>query len=192
MNFRAFAATVTIGFVGVSIGDSGQTINWSSAVGSEIFDSEGSMFPSEWTVALGTFGGLGDTFAPMEVNTDDWLANWVPLDTTSYVQAPFPAFQSSVIVSDVDRADEQLYMWFYNNQVGDVTSEWALISEASWVVGSAGELADSQGVGPISIVMQDATSAEWGRTDSIAGGGVRSSAPVSFDLQTHTFENPIP
>ncbi|MEM0897116.1 MAG: hypothetical protein AAGJ79_09515 [Verrucomicrobiota bacterium] len=149
-----------------------------------------------WTIALGTFGQLGDLFAPDESNTADWLANWVELDTTNYSTIPIPAFASSVVLdgtTDIDRADEQVYMWFYNNQVGDTSSEWALISDPSWTIASAAQLNDGQSAPVSTFEMNTASIVRWGGlNDTPSTGGVRTDGTTPFDLQTHTFAPVVP
>ncbi|MEM9479016.1 MAG: hypothetical protein AAGA58_05060 [Verrucomicrobiota bacterium] len=188
IRFSVFAIGVSLLYTTPARSD--QTIDWSSFVGSSLFDSTGDVFSDTWTIALGTFG---DTFEPMVGNTVDWSANWIELDTAVYNDDPPFGFSSSVVISDVDRADEQVYMWFYNNQVGDETSEWALLTDNAWNVASEAELQGGQDVSPETFEMNLAGEVIWGGLNSTpSGGGERSDDPSPFDLQTHTFAPPIP
>ncbi len=193
MNLKTIAAVVIVS--GASIGNTHaeHTINWSAETVSNIVDSFGDTFQSAWTVALGTFG---DSFLPEESNAALWSTNWIELDSTTYGPSGaqgFPTFQSSVVVSDVARANEQVYMWFYSSQVPEYPTEWALISDATWTVGTVAELEAGQPGLIDSWVMQDAGVTHWGGLNSVSSGvGVQNVDPGSYDLQTHGFVNPIP
>ena len=192
MNLKTIAAVVGIGIGGAIFSNANQTINWSANVISVFYDSAGGSFPDSWTIDLGVFT---DPFDPDENNTADWSSNFVVLDTTNLNLGtpPFASFASSVVISDTALADMQLYMWFYNNQLGDETSEWALVTDSSWTVGTEAELLAGQGGPTDTYVLQTGTDVRWGGlNDTPSTGGIRSNDPGTYDLQTHTFPPPIP
>ncbi len=204
MSLRFASLVGAFVFLLTSLSTATHTIHWSADTISEIYDSAAGQFPESWTISIGTFGALGDTFSPDLANTSAWTANWVELDSTNYemVNPPFSTFQGTVAVVDIERANEQVYMWAYNNQAGDETSEWALVTSAAWTMADALDLAPSQ-AGPIDEwILQTGDTAVWGRLNQrlpdtsrfvLEGGGVRlSEPPVSFDLQTQLLVNPVP
>ena len=204
MPLRIFPFLGILGFLQPVVLNAAHTIHWSADAVSEFYDSGAGGLPAPWTISIGTFGALGDVFAPDLSNTSEWAANWVELDSTNYDTSnpPFYTFQSSVVVVDLARANEQVYMWAYNNQLADETSEWALVSSADWTMATTLELAAGQS-GPIDEwVLQTGDTAVWGRLNRrlpdssrvvLEGGGVRFvDAPPTFDLQTQRLVNPVP
>jgi len=87
----------------------------------------------------------------------------------------------------------QAYIWVYNNQAGDETSEWALITERdgldAWKIPSS---TGSQQNFPNQWRVSTATDILFGGINDIDGPGETSSgAPSTFALQTNTFL-PVP
>ena len=134
-NSRLLVA-IAIGFLALVTNGSAQKINWGNASSDSNSDSNGNnLTDATFTFQLGTFATGGPTeFIPDETNTDFWGTNWIALDTASYNQAGPPNedqgfFSDSWIVPDNTYEGFQAYIWVYNNQLGDSTSEWVLITD---------------------------------------------------------------
>ena len=116
---------------------SAQKLNWGGAANDINVDSSNvGLDDATYTFQLGTFTN-GDVplteFIPTPANTDFWGDRWVALDTASYNQEGPPTenegfFADSWTVQDNTYQGFQAYIWIYNNQVGDATSEWVLIT----------------------------------------------------------------
>ena len=118
-----------------------QKINWGNAANDINVDSAGNpLTDATFTFELGVFSNGEPTpteFTPTSSNIDFWGDNWVALDTAAYNQEGPPTpeegfFSDSWIVPNNPNNTYEgfrAYIWVYNNQAGDETSEWVLITD---------------------------------------------------------------
>ena len=117
------------------------TIEFGSTPFGTNIQSNGSSMDESFTFELGTFGG---GFVPTSGNTDQWLANWTPLQdslgntvpdsitdygTTNTIFGPTDGFASSVTLDHNNSPFEigsQGYIWGYDSRDG--TAEWILLT----------------------------------------------------------------
>ena len=173
-------------------------INWGGAAGDINVDSKNvGLTDATFTFQLGTFSDGTSEFTPDANNTDFWGDNWIVLDTADYNQQAPPAdntgfFSSSWEVPNDDFLGYQAYIWVYNNQVGDATSEWVLITDLAgadeWTIPSS---AGSQQNFPTPFRVSTATDVIFGGLNGVDGEGGRTVDPGNFALQTQTFI-PVP
>ena len=127
-----------------------QTISWGTGVGEAFLQSDDTPMDASFAVQLGTFV---DGFSPTSENTSVWTENWRAFDEANtenggYNPAGFvtrlPVMNGDGTTSNTDldvgfdfrsNPDDptQAYMWFFNDKNGDANSEWALVTDASWV-----------------------------------------------------------
>ncbi len=193
----------------VSGGLQAQTINWGSAVFSELVDSSGNTLDDTFVFELGSFV---NNFTPNDSNTEDWMANWQVFDVAAYNGVDevdddgiFGYFTSSVHMNASGTSDSvalspaaisfeglDAYMWVENTDVIKDGTEWMLTRDTSWVFPNA----DSDCCGnalPIEWSTSDlksATALVWGTHGGMKGGGLVSHTG-SFAIQTATFA-PVP
>jgi hypothetical protein len=180
----------------------GQKINWGNAAGDVNIDSHGDPLSATFSFQLGTFvdsagGNPLLQFNPNESNTDVWGANWVPLDTATYNQAAPPNeaqgfFSDSWIPADSTYEGFQAYIWIYNNQAGDASSEWALFTDLggpnAWLIPAS---TGSQQNFPTQWRVSTAVDLIFGGLNSVDGpGGTDAGTPSTFAIQTNTVPEP--
>ncbi len=122
------------------------TINFSSTPFGTNLKSDGSAMDSSFTFELGAFA---NGFVPTAGNTDQWLANWVPVSNSGGVPIPnastqygsinHPVFGTSYdgfaseLTLDHNNSPFQSgsrgYIWGYDSQSGD--SEWILLTNTN-------------------------------------------------------------
>ena len=180
----------------------GQKINWGNAANDANSDSNGdALSDATFTFQLGTFtngDGPPTEFIPDISNTDFWGVRWVALDTAIYNQEDPPDehegfFSDSWIVPDDTYQGFQAYIWGYNNQAGDATSEWVLITDNAgldaWKIPSG---TGTQQNFPDQWRVSTATDPIFGGLNNVDGPGETGpGAPPTFALQTNTFL-PVP
>ena len=171
----------------------GQTVNWGNAANAGVvnFDSDGGALDATYTYSFGVFTG---GFDPGTENPEDWFANWVSLDSATYNE-PAHFFSSTWLVTDDTYSGLQAYIWIYNQTVTvDDATEWLLITDADglggddWMVPGVGD----QTALPVEWRVSEATAPEFGGLNDTQGAGAYSVDPVNFELQTHSFPNPVP
>ena len=175
-----------------------QKINWGSAANDVNSTSIGGFLTdATFTFQLGTFADGASEFIPDETNTDFWGARWVALDTATYNQEGAPNeeqgfFSDSWIVPDNAYQGYQAYIWIFNNQLGNDTSEWVLITDNSGI--DAWKIPNSTGSQqnfPDQWRVSTATDPIFGGLNDVSGPGESTGGPGSFALKTHTFL-PVP
>lgn len=182
-----------------------QTLNWGSAVFSDLVDSQGNTLDSTYVFELGAFA---NGFVPTESNIDLWYGNWQVFDTASYnglEQADddgiYGYFTSTVRMNSDGTSDSpsqtpgalsfeglDAYIWVRNSNLAEEGSEWLLARADTWVFPAAED--DCCGNGPpIEFSTSDLTPTVtplWGSQGGVTGGGQITSIGF-YTLQTATF-----
>jgi hypothetical protein len=171
----------------------GQTVNWGNAASAGVvnFDSDGSALDATYTYSFGVFTG---GFDPGVGDPEDWFSNWVSLDSTTYNElAHF--FSSTWLVTDNTYSGLQAYIWIYNQTVTvDETTEWLLITDGDgfggddWAIPGVGD----QTALPAEWRVSEAAAPVFGGLNDTQGPGAYTVDPGTFELQTHSFLNPVP
>ncbi|MFT5108598.1 MAG: hypothetical protein ACI8XO_000191 [Verrucomicrobiales bacterium] len=171
----------------------GQTVNWGNAANAGVvnFDSDGLALDATYTYSFGVFTG---GFDPDVSDPEDWSSNWVLLDSATYNElAHF--FSSAWLVTDNTYSGLQAYIWIYNQTATvDDTTEWVLITDADgldgddWTVPNVGD----QTALPAEWRVSEAAAPVFGGLDDTQGPGDFTADPGTFELQTHSFPEPVP
>lgn len=172
-----------------------QTINWGNAPTlSDInFDSDGNLLDDTYTFMFGVFDS---TFDPCVEDHEDWFSNWTTLDSVGpgspdgdLYNEPLSFFSSTWFVTDNTYANQQAYIWVANQTSPvDETTEWALISDASWTIPEFTEDHPT----PEEWRVAGATELKFGGLNDVQGDGEFDTDPGTFEIQTHTFPPPVP
>lgn len=174
-----------------------QTLEWGSAVFSQIVDSKGAMLDNTYVFEVGAFA---DTFTPTDANTDDWFANWFAFDRADYSEAN-GYFASTAEMKDDGTSESPFmtaaapsfeglegYIWVRNSDTPSPTTEWFLVTAPAWVFPNATPGCCDNAL-PIQWILSDLTSTdtpEWGSQTGKDGSGA-FTADGTQELQTFTF-----
>ncbi|HSP42840.1 MAG TPA: PEP-CTERM sorting domain-containing protein [Luteolibacter sp.] len=194
--FRTCLATSMLALGATS---QGQTIEWGSYAGIDMFDSAGNVLDDTFVFQLGAFTA---PFTPEASNYQDWFANWMVFDQAVYNEAdgvfmPSPlapqmqpdGTSNSAFLSDGATSFEGLdaYIWIYNSEDPVPGTEWLLVRAADWVFPEYDP--DCCGGFPLQWSISDldpSDTPEWGSHSGSTGPGAYTyNGP--FDLRTHTF-----
>lgn len=188
-SLRGWIFSQVVGAVVLGFSASGQSVNWgnSSSLSAIHFDSSGNETWTDagYTFAFGVFDG---GFDPCLELPEDWSSNWTTLDEASYNEST-SLFQDSFVISDNFYQGRQAFMWIYNNMAADETSEWALVSNDSWVIP---EHAPADHPTPLLWRISDVNEVKFGGAIDSQGPGEFDTDPGTFELQSHTFPPPVP
>jgi hypothetical protein len=209
MKTRNLLASVTLALVALAQPSLSQasTVSWGSDTDSFLFNSSGIPMDNSFTFEIGTFGG---NFVPLATNSADWFSNWKRLDQATasngrfnpgagWVTSNFTILDGSDPSTTTDvttnspfkdaskewQVGDKAYVFAYNTQTISPATEWALISDPTWLL-------------PPSESHSSITS-DWlvnTATQVVMGGngetfvGVRSVDPGIADLQTTVVPEP--
>lgn len=179
--------------------------------GDELYDSQGVALDESFTFEMGIFA---NGFVPTASNLNDWSSNWLVFDAAVADNGWNVPFQYVAVSADLLPTGEssspfasagvfpqnaQAYLWVYNSKSVAFTSEWALVSDFSavgnisnrWIFPSP-PIPDQITPEPFTWSFADADTAIVGALHSGAaeGGGLVSSQPSSFTLQTYQIPEP--
>lgn len=182
-----------------------QTLNWGSAVFSNLVDNNGKTMGDTFVFELGSFV---NGFTPDDTNINDWLANWQVFDAATYngIEEPVDdgiyGYFTSVVNMNADGTSDSpwqtpgatsfegldAYLWVRNSDLAIEGSEWLLTRADNWLFPTADP--DCCGNGPpIEWSTSDLTSSNipvWGSQGGITGGGIISN-PGIYTLQSAAF-----
>ena len=192
---RIFAIIAPMLFLVSAMETKAQTLEWGSAVFSDLVDSHGEELDDSFVFELGTFD-VG--FTPTDSNYGDWFANWRVFDTASY-SAANGYFTSTIDVqgvSDYDSLFEGMsaYIWVRNDSTPGTNTEWFLgrksVGPEAWVFPDLDpDCCPTGEVTQWSITSLGGEPPVWGNQGGVLGGG-DSSVGGPFDLQTHVVPEP--
>lgn len=174
-----------------------QTLDWGSAVFSELVDSEGQTLDNTFVFELGAFVG---GFVPDETNVDDWLSYWRVFDQAAY-NPSLGYFTSQVNMLDDGTSDSSYltsgslsfeglgaYLWVRNGDDPVEGTEWLLTRADNWTFPTAIPGCCDNGT-PLQWSVSDLDSGDipkWGNQGGVEGPGVYS-VTGPYTLQTYTF-----
>ena len=176
----------------------GQTIEWGSYSGIDMFDSAGNILDDTFIFQLGAFT---DNFTPDETNYQDWFANWMVFDQAVYNEADGIFMPSVAPQMQPDGTSNSLflspgatsfvgmdaYIWIYNSEDPVPGTEWLLVHAGDWVFPEYDP--DCCGGFPLQWSISDLDSGDapqWGSHSGSTGPG-EFTYTGPFDLRTHTF-----
>lgn len=185
-----------------------RTIDWGSAVGDTIVQSNGVALDNSFIFELGSFG----SFVPTEANLDLWQINWKVFDRaiapaangwdsangffsgTATLQSNGTSSDSPPLPSYTFAEGEQAYIWVYNGFTIDALTEWALVTNN----GLDGNLLDDwampahadQTALPLDWRLSNSTQVPFGGLNNVEGPGAYTVTPQTFELQTHAVPEP--
>lgn len=193
----------------------GSTIFWGSQFQDNLFDSNGQALDGSYSFEVGTFGA----FVPTLSNADQWAANWkvldrafdpTPLDPNDgdpegwnvidqffvgTVGHDTSGFSDSPDANptDVFAENEKVYLWVYNSKLIAPTSEWALVTDSTFVGNSSNDWlipdpADT--TGSYDWQLADADDALYGGVNGVQFAGQFAVTPPTFSLQTAVVPEP--
>jgi hypothetical protein len=174
-----------------------QTLNWGSAVFSDLVDSNGNTLDNTFVFEIGAFR---DDFVPDDSNTGDWISHWQAFDTAAYNESS--GYFTSTATMDNSGFREgstpspgtisfeglNAYMWIRNSDTVGETAEWMLARAGDWVFPAPDTDCCGNGL-PIEWSTSDLTPTivpVWGTQGGVAGGGLITTTGV-YTLQTATF-----
>lgn len=139
-------------------------------------DSTGALLDSSYTFALGSFGA----FTPNASNVADWASNFTALNSIAWDEAFTQYSQTGTIPNNNApfTTSDQGFVWGYNTQAIGPTTEWILITNASWTFPIAGS--------PPTV--------DWTSTDvgTFAALGVLNTMGANPYLQTYNLYSAVP
>jgi len=134
-------------------------INWGNAFPSTLLDSSGAtnLDSASYHIQLGTFETpTGDAFDPEVSNVEDWQNNWKVFDEAE-LNEDFGYFSSglssgSVMNSDgtsqspdatagFDFSQKDAFIWIFNQQTVEESTEWFLGRVAAWTFPNGADFA---------------------------------------------------
>jgi hypothetical protein len=194
-SFALFAVAV---FLAAGTPLRAQTLNWGSAVFSQIVDSTGQTLDNTFVFEIGAFT---EGFVPEESNVDSWLANWKVFDQAAYNQS-IGYFSSTVHMLDDGTSDSpemsagapsfeglSAYLWIRKGDDPVEGSEWLLTRADNWTFPTATPGCCDKEL-PVQWSVSDLDGGdvpEWGKQGDVSGSGVSTSTGGPYTLQTFTF-----
>lgn len=184
-----------------------QTLNWGSAVFTDLIDSDGNTLPEGvYTFELGVFA---NDFVPEESNASQWLGNWRVFDTAGYNGYSGPGdpiygyFTGTEQIGDgvtnqsssFSFAGMSAYLWIRKGDEATEGSEWFLARASNWTFpGTGGGCCanDTPIEWSVSDLVTNGETPLWGNHGGIEGPGEHTFTGTyggtgPYVVQTYTF-----
>lgn len=184
-----------------------QTLNWGSAVFTDLIDSEGNTLPEGvYTFEIGVFA---NSFVPEESNVNQWLANWRVFDSAAYNGYSGPGdpiygyFTGTEQIGDgvtnetttYSFAGMSAYLWIRKGDQAEEGSEWFLGRATNWTFPATGGGCcenDPPIEWSVSDLVTNGDTPLWGNHGGIEGSGEHTFTGTyggtgPYVVQTYTF-----
>jgi hypothetical protein len=182
---------------------SARTISWRSAIGDDLIDASGNDLDETFTFELGAFL---TGFTPTASNLNDWQANWRAFGQATFEPIDGNGWEPSVMYLTKDTTlltgqlssespplpsyafttGTQAWLWVYDSQVVDTSSEWALVRGTTWNFPTA----DAFNFNALLWELNSADQRIWGGSNDLRGNGGFIAEPADFTLQTAVVPEP--
>ena len=186
-----------------------QTLNWGSAVFTDLIDSDGNTLPEGvYTFELGVFVS---GFVPEESNVSQWLGNWRVFDTAGYNGYDGPGDELYGIITGTEQiqngvtsasnlsfsfAGLSAYLWIRKGDQAEEGSEWFLGRATNWTfpLTGGGCCEDDPPIEwSVSDLITNGETPLWGNHGGVEGPGDHSYTGTwggsghPYVVQTYTF-----
>ena len=114
------------------------TINFTSPAFEKGKNSSGAILTSSYTFELGSFG----SFTPSALNVADWATNFTVLGSTTWGES-FTQYSGTGNLTHNNSpftTSDQGFVWGYNTKTIDGSTEWILLTNASWTFPTEGSV----------------------------------------------------
>lgn len=135
--FRPLFIVVGLLLAGVASLQAQTTINFTSPIGEIGKTSTGSDLDASFTFAIGSFGN----FTPDSSNVADWASNFTVLGSVNWTEGLFSQYSGTGNLLNNNApftTSNQGFIWGYNTQVIGASTEWILLTNASWTFPTSG------------------------------------------------------
>lgn len=185
-----------------------QTLNWGSALFSDLVDSKGNTLDETYVFEIGTFDpGSDPNFVPDSSNIGEWFSRWRVFDQANSQGVLNNSFDPGLgyFTSTVDMNPDgtsgspyansgtfnfsglEAYLWVRNATGPTKTTEWALVRASSWIFPTAdGDCCPGGLPTEWSLSDLDGETPVYGSQGGIDGDGFHT-VTGNYTLQTFTF-----